>query len=185
MKNAILAIILTGTMCSMAHAGSALDALKKTAGPVLVEEAVNLTSGPISVEKAVNLPMPANHKKPNTDFVKVSLEQNEISALIGIFNRVNVKATRENSDYSDTKVTIGSRSRGLNPAKWTIMFGDEEVSLTKEEIFSMISMFNRMKVAGSAISCCGVRVTEVIIENRVYNNNLRPAVWTGSYYKKS
>ncbi len=181
MKNAILAIILTGTMCSMAHAGSALDALKKTAGPVSVEKAVNLTAGPVSVGKILTLIAPPKNRRIAADSVTFSLERSDIDSLIGIFDRVGVKGKSENGDCYSTEVIIDTRVRGFNPAEWSIIFNDDAATLTKEEIPSMIDMFNRLKVGSSLIS--GItRVSEVTIKSRVCN--LRPAVWTATYYRK-
>ncbi|MCX5793168.1 MAG: hypothetical protein NTY45_13270 [Elusimicrobia bacterium] len=113
--------------------------------------------------------------KPATVAVLV---QAEIITMIGIFDRVGVKAKSENADCSSEQVVIESSVRSFNPAKWSINFDGAKVALTSEEIPSMVAMFGRLNVR--AIPQNGIdRVSQVIIKSRVCN--LRPAVWTATY----
>ena len=108
-----------------------------------------------------------------------SLQETDVMALIGIFDRVSVPAVSENADCSSTQAVIESRVTGFNPAKWTIVFGGSKVSLTPTEVQSMIAMLNDLKVA---VVVTGITdVQQVTVTSRACN--LSAAIWTATYKK--
>jgi len=168
----ILAAVVVGVMqCGMAFAGqNAMD--------VLVESA-----GSPSVAAVVKLPVPAPAASGSAvadSRVTVAMDPADIPAVIGIFNRVQVKAVAQNADCSASEAVIESRVRSFNPAKWSILSGDIKAALTQTEIPSMITMFNRLQVAVNQENSIDLR-SIVTIKSRVCN--LRPAVWTVTYNK--
>lgn len=178
MKKVLFAVMLTVTVCSISYAGSAINALKGSAGPLPVVEAVSPPS-PVSVEKV-----------PGDALTTVLMDQTDIPVVIGIFNRVHVKGRAQNADCYSTEAVIESRVRSFNPAKWSIIFVNSEnftkgkrvVALTETEIPSMIAMFDRLHVAVSRLNGIDL-VSQVTITSR--SCNLRPAVWTVRYYDKT
>jgi hypothetical protein len=113
------------------------------------------------------------------DLTTANLQQSDITAVIGLFNRVSVPAVSENADCSSDEAVIESRVTGFNPAQWTIAFGSSKVNLTQAEIQSMIVMFNRLNVAGVVTGI--THVEQVLIKSRACN--LSPASWTVTYQK--